>query len=203
MGQAPIDAVLALDDRRRPQPHAAALARRLGVLGDVPVTIYEVSDAAPGPLDVVDLIGHRDGGILVMDVHAGGLPGDRLFDDDAEAAIGSGRMAVLAIGPHASTPRRSRHVDHRRRPQRTSRDAALDFGARWRNTFSPPEVAVVMLDAPSGWCEHGEVDDVALATGSTGWSTTWSPSTRADRSAPPPPSTTTPSSSLPHPSGPG
>ena len=62
MSQPPIDAILALDDQRRPQPHAAALARRLGALGNLPVTVYAIPHAVTEPVDVVDLIAHRDGG---------------------------------------------------------------------------------------------------------------------------------------------
>ena len=39
MSLPPIVAILAVDDQRRPAPHAAAFARRLGVLGGVPVTV--------------------------------------------------------------------------------------------------------------------------------------------------------------------
>jgi hypothetical protein len=156
MDRVPIEAILAIDDHRRPTPRAAAVARRLGVLGNVPTTLYTIAADEVGPTDIVDLLAHRDGGtVLVMDVHGGGFPGDRLRDDDAEAVIAAGRVAVLAIGPRAES--RSGPdalvvaIDHS-----SPGDAALDFGARWRNTFSPSKCAVVMLDAPSGWADSDD-----------------------------------------------
>ena len=168
MGSAPIDAILAVDDRRRPQPRAAALGRRLGVLGNVPTTISTIAHDAVGPVDIVDILGHRDGGtVVVMDVHGGGFPGDRLRDDDAEVAIASGRVPVLAIGPRAESrfgPDSLVIAIDRSGPA----DAALDFGVRWRNTFSPSKCVVVMLDAPSGWSDVEDMEDIPVGHGFDG-----------------------------------
>jgi hypothetical protein len=168
MGQPPITAIFALDDRRRPAPHAAAVARRLGVTGRVPTTVYTVAHGAAEPIELVDILGHRGGDtIMVMDAHGGGFPGDRLSDADVETVIAAGRIPVFALGPRAAT-RSGPDALVVAIDQSTSSDAALDFAVRWRNTFSPSEVVVAVLEAPSGWRETDEVDEVMVGHGLDG-----------------------------------
>jgi hypothetical protein len=167
MHQPPITALLAVDDQRRPSPHAAGVARRLGIQGDIPVTTYTIEPDDDTPVDIADLVANRDRALLVIDVHGGGFPGDRLRDADAEAALGADGLPVLALGPRANTrsgPASLVVAIDRSAPQA----AALDFGTRWRNTFHPAKVVVVLLDAPSGWSEDEVTDDIAVGHGFDG-----------------------------------
>ena len=99
-----------------------------------------------------------------MDAHSGGFPGDRLADADVETAIASGRNPVLAIGPRVNTCY-DPDVLIVAIDDSAPSDAALDFGLRWRDTFSPSEVVVVMLDVPSDWCDTDDANDIVVGHG--------------------------------------
>ena len=113
----PFCSVVALRDGHH-RDLAVDVARRLGVDGDVPVTVVDVvapgcdplpdrDDDRGGPIaEVVGGLVGRDGVLVVIDAYGGGPIGGPLFDDGAEHVLTHGGRPTLVLGPGVLRDRR-------------------------------------------------------------------------------------------------
>lgn len=175
-------AVVAVNDCRR-AGRAPALGAALSDAGNLPLTILDVlSDGAVDrPVtahgaerrtlladddvvaQVVERVSSRDGVLLVIDVHGGGPPGGRLFDDDAERLLERLHQPVLIVGPYASLPA-SPGVLVLPVDGAGPGDVVLPVVECWASTFGAADIVLAALDAPDPWPDDRE-ESIGRETG--------------------------------------
>jgi nucleotide-binding universal stress UspA family protein len=167
--------IIGVCDRRRPEMRSEVLAARLAAVGNIPLTALEIVDESvrptlsPTPVhrtrlsgaglggQLVDRIGRGDDALVVLEAHGGGLPGDRLLDDEAEVVLERSRPPVLVLGPDAEAAMPTTliiAVDGT-----TPRDAVVRVATTWRHTFAATQLELIELVAPDPW----PPDDTSVA----------------------------------------
>ncbi len=154
--------LIAIDDQARPDRRAVAFARQLVANTSVRLEVLALAPHGDRVPVIRDRLAHREGSIVVLDVHGGGFRGDLLFDEDAEDTLEHVPMPALTIGPAATVPAAVRTLVVAT-DEHTPLDRPLDVAAGWSASLGAANVVIAHLHAPMTWPHETHADDSEAA----------------------------------------